>query len=118
MGGPSADGPGLTPEEPADLSPEEQARLTRRLAMVRLVMGVPGIIVPVFGLVLAYRYADRPLGDWVFWVVLATVLAVFAAYYGHALLTVRRAGRVGATPRGAPEESSGPGTGDGPGPAP
>lgn len=65
----------------------------KRLALVQIALGVPVLFVIVFGLVLAYRFADRPLGDDVFWLVLGTVLVAFGLYFGRAALVIRRAGK-------------------------
>ncbi|GAB4260129.1 MAG: hypothetical protein Kow0092_08790 [Deferrisomatales bacterium] len=71
--------------------PEEAARhARRRFARLQLVMGVPALIVSVFGLVLAYRLAERPLGDAAFWGFLGAIGVVFGAYFGHALLSLRK----------------------------
>lgn len=88
MGGQAPDRPHLTlPDDP-----QEAARvLRRRLGLVQIALGVPALLVIVFGLVLAYRWAGRPLGDVDFWFVLAAVLAVFGVYFGRALVAVRRA---------------------------
>jgi hypothetical protein len=53
-------------------------------------VGVPAFVVAVFGLVLGYRLAGRPLGDGRFWWVLGPVAGAFALYFGHAILSLRR----------------------------
>jgi hypothetical protein len=55
-------------------------------------VGVPALVVAVFGLVLGYRLAGLPLGDGRFWWVLGPVGGAFALYFGHAILCLRRRG--------------------------
>ena len=47
----------------------------------------------LFGLVIGYRVAGRPLGDAVFWVLLGTLVAGFGVYAGAAVLSLRRSRR-------------------------
>jgi hypothetical protein len=58
--------------------------------MIRLAVGGPTFMILIFGLVIAYRVAGRPLGDGVFWGVLATLVVAFAVYSGMVLSTLRR----------------------------
>lgn len=62
----------------------------RRLAMVRLAVGGPTFMILLFGLVIGYRLAGRPLGGGVFWAVLGTLVVGFAGYAGVALASLRR----------------------------
>jgi len=71
--------------------PDVRAETVRRLALVQLVVGVPALLFVVFGLVVGYRLADRPLGDAAFWSVLVPVVVAFALYFAHAILRLRRA---------------------------
>ena len=73
---------------------DEAARLARRrLALLQLVLGVPALVLILFGLVLGYRLAGRALGGPGFWGLLIPVVLVFVVYYGRALWALRRSGR-------------------------
>ena len=85
---------GKAPDRPAvDESPNSpEAALVarrRRLAMIQLAVGGPTFMILLFGLVIGYRVAGRPLGDGVFWAVLATLVAGFGVYAAVALVTLR-----------------------------
>ena len=87
MGGETPDRSALnTVGEPQELADAKR----RRLAMVRLAVGGPTFMILIFGLVIAYRVAGRPMGDGVFWAVLATLLAAFGLYAGIALVSLRK----------------------------
>lgn len=91
MGGQADHRPAVTP---APDSPEAALAARRaRLAMVRLAVGGPTFMVLLFGLVIAYRVAGRPLGDGAFWALLGTLVLGFAAYAGAVLISLRRHGR-------------------------
>lgn len=74
-------------------SPEAVRATRRRLAMIQLAVGGPTFMILLFGLVIAYRVAGRPLGDGVFWAVLGTLVVGFVAYAAVILLSLRRLGR-------------------------
>ncbi|HSH70616.1 MAG TPA: hypothetical protein VK997_11905 [Deferrisomatales bacterium] len=61
----------------------------RRLAMIRLAVGGPTFMILLFGLVIAYRVAGRPMGDRVFWAVLGALVVGFAVYAVTALASLR-----------------------------
>jgi hypothetical protein len=76
----------------------------RRLALVQLAVGLPALLLVVFGVVLGYRLAGRPLGGVAFWCVLAPVVGAFALYFIRAILRLRRATGVGAEASGTANE--------------
>ncbi|MBI5443091.1 MAG: hypothetical protein HY900_17985 [Deltaproteobacteria bacterium] len=90
MAGEASDRSPVTAEECA-----ERLHLARRIEMVKLAVGVPALLLSLFGTVLAFRLRHRSLADPVFWFTLAGVLAVFAAYFGHIAWTLRRLRRSG-----------------------
>jgi hypothetical protein len=77
-----------------------------RLAVLRVVTGVPAFVLCVFGLFFTYRYLDRPLGDSPFWAILGTVFAVFSLYFLKVWLLYRRGKRDAAGSVKTPEEAS------------
>ena len=76
-------------------SPEAAKFTRRRLAMIRLAVGGPTFMILLFGLVIAYRVANRPLGDGVFWAVLGTLVVGFVAYAAAVLASLRSRRRAG-----------------------
>ncbi len=62
----------------------------RRLKLLKIAAGVPGLILSIFGLLLAYRLANRPFGDCEFWFALLGIVAVFAAYFGYCAWGLRK----------------------------
>ena len=91
MGGEAPAGTKLVASEP------NRAETVRRLALVQLAVGVPALLFVVFGVVLGYRLSGRPLGDIVFWGMLAPVLGGFFCYFARAFLRLRGANRAGAS---------------------
>ena len=89
MGGQTDHRPALAVAPPD--SPEAAlAARRRRLALVQLAVGGPTFMVLLFGLVIAYRVAGRPLGDGVFWGVLGTLALGFGGYALAVVVTLRR----------------------------
>ncbi|MBI5015792.1 MAG: hypothetical protein HZB55_09925 [Deltaproteobacteria bacterium] len=84
MGGEAPDNTQLAPD------PDAAAAARRKLAVVKLVLAVPGFFLGALTLAIAYRMTGRRLGDAVFWLALAPILAGFAALAGHALWQLRR----------------------------
>lgn len=60
----------------------------RKAALVRVAVGVPMLVVSLFGALVAYRVSGRPLGGGVFWTLLAAILAGFGLYFARPLLTL------------------------------
>jgi hypothetical protein len=58
--------------------------------MIQLAVGGPMFMILVFGLVIGYRLAGRPLGGGAFWAVLGTLVVGFAGYVGAVLAFLRR----------------------------
>ena len=85
MGGKTTDGTDVTP------APGPHAEAARRLALVQLAVGLPALLMVVFGVVIGYRLVGLPLGGVAFWCVLGPVLGAFALYFGRAILHLRRA---------------------------
>lgn len=80
------------PRSPVTPSPKtEFATLSpRKVALVRVVVGVPMLAVALFGLVIAYRLSGRPLGDSVFWLAILAVFIGFAVYFARPLVVLFR----------------------------
>jgi hypothetical protein len=89
VGGETPSGADLNGTQSAETLAQESRR---RMALVQLVVGAPAFLFVVFGLVLAYRFADRSLGDTAFWAVLVPVVVAFGIYYGRAIVALRRSG--------------------------
>jgi len=62
----------------------------RKIAMLRVMTGVPGLMLSLFSLLFTYRYLEKPMGDLVFWVVLSVILFVFVLYFGIVWRNLRR----------------------------
>ena len=89
----------------AELPPEQALALARRVEMSKIAVGVPGLLVSLFGVLLGFRISNRPLLDPILWFTLAGVAAVFAGYFLHVLRKLRRLRRTSAdTLDGAPHD--------------
>lgn len=77
----------------------------KKIAMIRVMTGVPGLMLSVFALLFTYRYLEKPMGDLVFWVVLSVILAVFVLYFGMVWRVMRR-GLAARAAKGTTEEKS------------
>lgn len=62
----------------------------RRIAKVKLIVGVPSALVCLFGVVVTFRLAGRPLSGGDLWFVLLGIAAAFSIYFAHALWQLRR----------------------------
>lgn len=98
MGRPADSAPRVSPGREGGV-----AETARRAALAQLAIGVPAFTIVMFGLGLGFVLSERRI-DLVFWGVSLPVVGAFAAYLGHAIVALRKAGRLGERARNGENE--------------